>query len=475
MTDPAHPVNFVAQRVGPRTIDLMAALYVKSGTGSAFNSANMLQNLVMLNDDNTSAGSANPYPMFYINSSSTDCIIMSLVYFPWSRVPIPSRVNITASGPGNIATNCAALGPSGVSPAVQSQGNDPSRPAAGVIDAHPTLLALFGGLSTDAQRSGAVSQTLPLLTGGSMQAATGALTDINRVIQARIENNRGLSSGDDFSGDRYFWMKPFESWTDQQDSDGIAGYRARTYGTAVGVDMATQGRLRLGAALAIAHGAVTGSSTVAPQGVNVDVYELIGYGTYGLADGLDLNFQLDVGRNRNEGERVIGLTSTVASAGYDSDTAHVGFGIGRLYRLGGNATFTPSARIDYTLIRDHGDVESGAGALDLAVDGRTTSQLIVGADAKFTRTLGDQTTLIANAGVGYDTINRQAAISATYAGAPDAAFVTYGMTQSPWLARGGIGVMFKTQAGLEFTARYDVEYRESYLNQTASVKARWAF
>lgn len=108
VTDPLKSVNWTSST----TKDLMAALYVKQGSGTAFNSANTTQNLVSLNDDITNSASANPYPMFYQNNSATDCVTMSLVYFPWGGISGSTNVQITASGPGRIATSCSALGPS---------------------------------------------------------------------------------------------------------------------------------------------------------------------------------------------------------------------------------------------------------------------------------------------------------------------------------------------------------------------------
>ena len=103
VTDPAYPVN----KVGASTIDLMAALYVKSGVGVAFDPANTLTNLVALSDDNSRSGSSNPFPLFYQNTSNTDCVALSLVYFPWGSAS--GSVNITASGPGQIASSCSQL------------------------------------------------------------------------------------------------------------------------------------------------------------------------------------------------------------------------------------------------------------------------------------------------------------------------------------------------------------------------------
>lgn len=475
VTDPAHPVNYVRSPSNASTIDLMAALYVKNGGGTAFNAANTIQNLVMLSDDNSASGSANPYPMFFQNTNSTDCITLSLVYFPFSSVTTPAPVSISASGPGQIATSCAALGQNGVLSSLLTLNNSVAQNAAAVIDANPNLLNLFSALTTDRQRSNAVTQTLPLLTGGSIQAVDAALSGINRVIQARIENNRGLSSGDGFGGDKYVWIKPFGSWADQDNRNGVAGFKANTYGTVFGVDGTFLRDLRLGAAFAVARGDINGKSDVAPNSASVNVYQLIGYGSYSLSDTVDLNFQVDAGRNKTNGQRLISLTSNIATSQYDSDTAHVGVGVGKLYQLTGDTALTPSIRMDYTWIKERGYTETGAGLLNLTIGSRSTDQLVIGGDGKLMHKLGDHTTVLGTLGVGYDTTNKQASISAAYAGAPDAAFVTYGLKPSPWLARGGLGITYKTNDGLELSGRYDVEYRESFLNQTASLKLRWLF
>ena len=86
----------------------------------------------------------------------------------------------------------------------------------------------------------------------------------------------------------------------------------------------------------------------------------------------------------------------------------------------------------------------GAGALNLSVDGRTTQSLIMLLAGRLDHQLDDRTTLIASVGAGYDALTRQAAITATFAGAPGASFVTHGIDPSPWLARGGLGLGYRT-------------------------------
>ncbi|MEW6676576.1 MAG: autotransporter outer membrane beta-barrel domain-containing protein [Pseudomonadota bacterium] len=355
--------------------------------------------------------------------------------------------------------------------------NTPAYGGAAVIDATPGLLALFtgAGLSTDDEISDAASQTLPLLTGGSMIAAGNALSGINRVIQARIESNRGLSAGGDFMGDARFWMKPFGSWADQDDRKGVSGFEADTWGLALGADFARSSSTRLGLAFAYAKANVDGNSNVAPQQADVEVFQLVGYGSYALDDRTEVNFQVDFGRNNNEGRRTIAFTSTVAESDYHSTTAHVGVGIGRVYPVNTGTTFTPSVRADYTWIRDESYTETGAGLLNLDVDSRHTDELILAVDGKLAHALSSRSTLIANLGVGYDVLNERASITAAYAGAPGAAFVTRGLDPSPWLVRAGLGVIHQLEGGAELVARYDAEHRSDFLNQTASVKVRWAF
>ncbi|SCK20624.1 autotransporter outer membrane beta-barrel domain-containing protein [Vogesella sp. LIG4] len=352
--------------------------------------------------------------------------------------------------------------------------NNTAYNAAGVIDETPALLSLFtnANLSTDQQVSAAVSQILPLLTGGSFQAVNGALFNINQVIGGRLQ---GGSSGDGYFTDKYVWVKPFGSWAKQDDQNGVSGFKANTTGLAVGADAKISPQLRLGAAFAYAKSDVDSNSSAAAQSNKVDVFQLVGYGSYALPQNLNLDFQADVGQNRNHGERTIAFTSTVASSVYDSYTAHAGLGLGRNYQLSEKTSVTPELRADYTWIKDKAYQESGAGLLNLNVDSRSTEQFVLGLDGKLDHKLNDSTTLNAKLGVGYDTLAKRNSITATFAGAPGAAFTTYGLNPDPWIEHVGLGLTHTTQSGAELSINYDAEHRDGYNNQTASLKARWAF
>ncbi len=354
-------------------------------------------------------------------------------------------------------------------------GNTPAGGAAQVLDANPAVNSSFSSLSTEQDYADAATQSMPLLTGGSIAATGSALTGINRVIQARMESSRGLSSGEAFAGDEHVWMKPFGSWADQDDRRGVAGYKSQTGGIAFGVDGTVSDHTRLGVSFAYASVNVDSNSTVAPNYADIAVYQLLGYGSHSLSADTELNFQAGIGQNKNSGRRDILLAGSSAEAKYDSLVATAGAGLARTYTLSEATSFIPSVRADYTWIKDKGYTETGAGALNLTVASRTADELILAADAKLAHDLGGGTTVTANAGLGYDALASQSSVTATFAGAPGAAFVTHGMKPEPWLARAGLGLAQKTQSGMEINARYDAEHRQGFLNQTASVKLRWAF
>lgn len=357
-----------------------------------------------------------------------------------------------------------------------ANSNYPAYPAARVIDATPELLSQFISLTgDDTAISNAVTQTLPLLTGGSMLVTSNTLARVNQIIQSRTAINAGMSSGDEFFSDNNVWMKPFGSWADQKDRSGVSGFKADTAGLVIGADAEIQNTARLGVAFAYAETDVDGNSSIAPHNVNTDFLQVIGYGSYSLNPKTELIFQVDAGKGMSEGQRVIAFTSSVANSDYDSITAHVGLGLERTMKINERTEFSPELRADYSWIRDDSYSETGAGVFNLSVDSRNTDELILAVDGKIVHSFNDMISMSGVLGVGYDTINEQASITAIFAGAPGASFVTDGIEPSPWIGRASAGLTYIINDGIELTANYDANYRQDFLNQTASLKFSWAF
>lgn len=406
-----------------------------------------------------------------------------------TSAPVPGNTGVHTSlrDPGfalhTLANSCTVYNnptpptPSGngVYASADNQGNTPGLNAARVIDATPALAALFNGLGSDASRSDALSQTLPLLTGGSHQATRAALTGVNNVVQARAAFNRGLSSGDGFAGNRNVWMKPFGTWAKQDDSNGVSGYGADVLGMVGGVDMDSKTALKWGAALAYARSQVKSNSVTAAQRANVNMLQFIGYGTYQLTESTDIRFQADAGRNATKGQRTIAFTSTVAASQYDSNAVHLGVALDRHFALGPRTRFTPSLQLDYTHVRDDAYTETGAGLLNLQVQERSANALDLGFITQWRHDYNESTAVLADAGLTYDLRNSTARITAAYAGAPGASFVTEGIRPGAWGTRLGLGMVHQARSGLEFTTRVDGEYRKGFRNHSVSLKALWSF
>ena len=199
------------------------------------------------------------------------------------------------------------------------------------------------------------------------------------------------------------------------------------------------------------------------------------YASHALNETTGFNFQVDVGHHNNKGVRNIALMGAVAKSDYSSWSGHAGVGLAHTYNLSDKTSLTPSIRADYAVIRGDSYAETGAGALNLNVNANTAQELVLGIDGKLVHALSDKTNFTANLGLGYDTLNEQASITSSFAGAPSASFVTQGLKPSAWLGRGGLGIVSKATETVEISARYDIEARKDFDNQTASVKVRWAF
>ncbi|MDO6562237.1 autotransporter outer membrane beta-barrel domain-containing protein [Amphritea sp. 1_MG-2023] len=364
-----------------------------------------------------------------------------------------------------------------VAEATQLLNNTPAYGAATVVDSTPELLALFSGagLSGDTEVSAAASEVLPLLSGSSVIATTSSLTAIQNTIQSRISANTGMSSGEGFLGDKYVWMKPFGSWADQREQGGVEGYDAETVGMVLGLDGSLNERTRLGLAFAFAESNIDAGTSAAPQSLDLDIYQLTTYGSYTLAENMEADFQVAYGQNKTDASRDIAFTNTVASSSYDSESFQAGVGLSRLYPYKEGTDFIASARLDYTHLENDAYSESGAGLLNLNVEKSAYEALIVGVDGKLAYQLGNGRTLETNLGLGYDIKDQGIITTAAFDGAPTVSFDTNGLKQDPWIVDIGIGYNHQAQNGMQVSLRYDVQGREDYLNQSASVKMQWAF
>ena len=129
----------------------------------------------------------------------------------------------------------------------------------------------------------------------------------------------------------------------------------------------------------------------------------------------------------------------------------------------------PTLRADYTTVRNKAYTESGAGALSLAVQAQSTNQFLLAVDGKLTHEFSNGLLLAGNLGVGYDFLAKNSRVVSTFVGG-GASFATEGLGNQHVVAYGGLALTLLKSRSLELTARYDVEARRAFTNQSVSLR-----
>jgi uncharacterized protein with beta-barrel porin domain len=343
------------------------------------------------------------------------------------------------------------------------------------------LITALGELKTEAEVSAAVSQLLPLLTGNQSTALSGGVGAISQVVQSRAEGSQGMSSGDAMPSekqgqifdDSYMWLKGFGSMADQGTVGGITGFDADSSGLVIGLDGAPTDKDRIGLAFAYAQTDVDSKDNL--NRVDINTYQLVGYGSHSLTDDTQLSYQASYGVHQSEGSRNISIVSTIATSDFDSTSMGAGFGLLHSFKISDQLTITPSLRNDYTYMDNDGYTETGAGSLNLIVDSNDSEQWLFDLSSKAVYRLTESINFTGNLGASYDVINEQSTSLSALAGSPGNVFTTQGLKSDPWLYSAGIGLVMETDSGTKITAHYDYSTRDDFDNQSISLKARWMF
>jgi outer membrane autotransporter protein len=242
----------------------------------------------------------------------------------------------------------------------------------------------------------------------------------------------------------------------------------------VGADALVNPDWRAGLAFTYARSDLDSVGSSAASQMDVNTYQLVHYGSYALDARTDISYQLDVGLNQNKGKRFINLTSQQADSDYDSVNLHGGVGVSRQWQLGEASTVSPGVRMDYSRIRTQAYTETGAGNLNLNVGSDRQEELVLAAELRGVHALSANTRLDGFVSAGYNFSDRSATSTSAFVGG-GTTFASTGLTSAPWLYRAGFGLLHNL-GNLEYTARFDLEHRDSgFLNQTVSLRVRWAF
>ena len=363
----------------------------------------------------------------------------------------------------------------GVASAVRHAGLDGAEGAAAVVDrqlakgAASPLTGYFVGASSNAQVAATLAQALPM-DNAALRTSQAALASIGQAVQGRMSAGAlGLSRVGD-SGASELWSQPF-SYSGNRDS-GVdsAG------GSVIGLDTPVSATHRVGVAFAYARGGTAGGVSGGPQQNELDLWQFLGYSAHALDARTEWLLYGGAGSLQVDGQR--DLSVGTAHARYDSAVATFGSSLAQRYDLSERRRLIPSVRLDYIHVHEGRYQERGQSSLQpllLNVAARDTGQLIAGFDARLEQDMGPATRLRLNLGMGYDLINDPGTRTAAFAGAPNDSFTVTGEQPSPWLLRGGAGVVSTLRGGTEVSLTYDAQSRSDYTDQSASLRVNVPF
>lgn len=423
-----------------------------------------------------------------LNSDGTFSVTDNSILFDFGAEVAGNAVDLCLAAAGGACASGGG-GSRGVQDAVVASENWPGVDAAIVFDdlidafvAQGTsgssgmddVIRSLGALGAQQSVSGAVSDTLPLLTASAAIPIRNSLSSTRRIVRSRLSDNDWLPSEDQAFADKHIWAIPFYTRQDHDDSRAVSGFSGRSQGLAFGADANVGTDTHLG--VAFAYSGTDVDSNDKRSSADIETYQLTGYGRYALTDFTEVDVQVGLGLSETDGQRTIAFLDDMPTARsqYDSMSFHLGGGIGHMIELGSAAQFVPSLHIDYMRLDSESYTEAGAGALNLDAESSELEALEFGVSGKLRYRINSEASLVASFGAVYDAFNEQPKVTSRFVGGGEA-FVTSGLDASPWTGHLGLSLPITLDDQAHVALRYDVEARRDYSNQTVSMKVGWSF
>ncbi len=294
----------------------------------------------------------------------------------------------------------------------------------------------------------------------------------------QFENSAGTGFATGGTSAKYgAWVKPFGNWAEQDNTSGVAGFEALTYGMAFGADTALDDQYRGGVSFAYASSDVEGSGAGQSK-ADIDSYQLTLYGDF-TGKNYYAEASLGYAYNNNTVSRVIDFmgTDTTASGEYGSSQFIASFNTGIPMQMAGTAYFTPTAGLAWTHVISEEYTETGAGGLNQTVDIDDIDVLLGTLGAKMhTQIRYNKGYLVPNihGGVSYDFIGDNTTATASFTGG-GAAFTVAGAEVEQFGGNLGFGFTYESKNFWSIGAGYDADMKSGFISHSALFEARFKF
>ena len=295
-----------------------------------------------------------------------------------------------------------------------------------------------------------------LLNGGQANAMLNQAQATIQVIRDRMEKIGG-STTQGVDSNSYFWATPYGYSAKQNATGNIAagGYRQNTGGFAMGADTPVSDELKVGAALLLQTASLKGSDSVTQAGINGNSYQLAVYAKQKFSHDTELNLIANAAVDQNKTSRLVDDGSATPLKATASNKGWYGLLSGELgQRIAlGQSTFTPLVRLDYGYANVGAYSESGAGALNLAVNGQTQTSTIGSLGVKYRYDINPESRFFARVIAGHDFSAKAATLTA--ADGTGTRFTSYGITPGSFVMQAGVGYEVQAKNNMRLKLNYD--------------------
>ena len=337
-------------------------------------------------------------------------------------------------------------------------------------------------LGSTAAIAEALQEIAPLVDGGAVASVLGnqnttfdLFSQRAAELRAGLGNNKtGYSAGHMNDKGHGTWVKVFGSHADQNKRNGIQGYRAETWGMALGADMMITEKSLVGISGSWASADVNHDSN--GGGTDVKSYQASLYGSWNIKTPLYMNWMASVAKNKYDTTRntIVGNFKQTTIADFDGMQYGARAELGYVY---GQEAFhvTPSLALTYSHLDFDEYREKGTSTANQVIAYDDVNALLAGAGVKFSYDYDMKKSLVVpevHANIAYDVIGDEQKANAR--------FVQFGPTYetsgaSAVRANYNAGASLTTygDSGLGLSLSYDYNWKRSYHAHAGFIKVRY--
>ncbi|WP_286977706.1 autotransporter domain-containing protein [Pseudomonas sp.] len=340
--------------------------------------------------------------------------------------------------------------------------------------------------SAAANRAGAQlnpSATLSAATQSSMYA----ITQVQNIAGTHLGHLRGESSGvstGEGPANSGLWGQAFGGTAHRDESDDVAGYRARYNGLVIGADGQVNDKWRAGGLFSYTQTSTDNNDDNKGSSADVDAYGLFAYASYS-ADPWYLDLSAGAVQHQFDTKRRIDFNgvSDTATASHDGMQYTAAAQAGYPIDLGdsmGNATLTPIAGMSYSTLRQDNYTEKGGAGTALFVDADNLYSLKSDLGAKLERNFDtDYGRLTPYARLTWQHEYRDSGLQSAANFIGDTSGVTRFISAGPDAVEDtgvlSLGLTLLNSDNLQVSARYTGEVGDGFNANTGDVQLRWDF